>query len=169
MNNKELKWTWFVILANQMSLLVMSLIDVNSMAPVRCCCKVECAEFSTIVGDSFHAPRSSDECYGTPLINIDSGDGLVPSEFPDTTRRFAGHGVKSWWRHQIEKIIRVTALCVGNSPVTGESPHKRQWRGALMFSLICAWTNGCANNRDNGDLRRHCIHYDVTIIKWNLC
>ena len=23
------------------------------------------------------------------------------------------------------------------------SPHKGQWRGALMFSLICVWINGC--------------------------
>ena len=35
------------------------------------------------------------------------------------------------------------------------SPHKGQWRGTLMFSLICAWTNGWINNRDVGDLRRH--------------
>ena len=37
---------------------------------------------------------------------------------------------------------------IHRSPVN--SPHKGQWRGALMFSLICAWTN-----RDVGDLRRH--------------
>ena len=42
------------------------------------------------------------------------------------------------------------------------SPHKGQWRGALMFSLICAWTNGWANNRNAGYLRRH---YDVPVIK----
>ena len=29
------------------------------------------------------------------------------------------------------------ALCAGNSPVPVNSPHKGQWRGALMFSLIC--------------------------------
>ena len=29
------------------------------------------------------------------------------------------------------------AICAGNSQVTGEFPHKGQWRGALMFSLIC--------------------------------
>ena len=29
-----------------------------------------------------------------------------------------------------------------------DSPHKGQWHGALRFSLICAWTNGWANNRD---------------------
>ena len=42
------------------------------------------------------------------------------------------------------------------------SPHKGQWRGALMFSLICAWTDGLVNNRDAGYLRSHCVHYDVT-------
>ena len=34
------------------------------------------------------------------------------------------------------------------------SPHKGQWHGALMFSLICDWTSGRANHRDAGDLRR---------------
>ena len=48
------------------------------------------------------------------------------------------------------------------SPV--DSPHKGQWRGALMFSLICAWTNGWANTRDTGNLRRHCAHYDVIVM-----
>ena len=40
----------------------------------------------------------------------------------------------------------------------GDSPKKGQWHGALMFYLICAWTNGWANNRDAGDLRRHRVH-----------
>ena len=43
--------------------------------------------------------------------------------------------------------------------------HKGQWRGALVFSLICAWTNNWANNRDVGDLRRYRAHYDVTVMK----
>ena len=47
---------------------------------------------------------------------------------------------------------------------TVDSPHKGQWRGALMFSLISAWTNGWANIRDAGDLRRHCAHYEVTVM-----
>ena len=45
------------------------------------------------------------------------------------------------------------------------SPHKGQWRGALMFSLICAWINSWVNNREAGDLRRHRVHYDV-IVMW---
>ena len=52
---------------------------------------------------------------------------------------------------------------IHRSPVN--SPHKGQWRGALMFSLICTWINGWVNNCEAGDLRRHCIHYDV-IVMW---
>ena len=44
------------------------------------------------------------------------------------------------------------------------SPHKYQWRGALMFSLICVWINGWVNNREAGDLRRYRAHYDVLVM-----
>ena len=44
------------------------------------------------------------------------------------------------------------------SPVN--SPHKGQWRGALKFSLMCAWINGRLNTRGAGDLSRHRAHYD---------
>ena len=44
------------------------------------------------------------------------------------------------------------------------------WQRPLTrsFSLICAWINGWAINRDAGDLRRHCSHYDVTVmtVQW---
>ena len=33
-----------------------------------------------------------------------------------------------------------------------------------FFSLICHWTNGWINHRDAGDLKRHCAHYDVTVM-----
>ena len=61
-------------------------------------------------------------------------------------------------------MFRVTGFCAGNSPVTGEFPSDRQWCGALMFSLIYAWTKGWVNNQDAGDLRRHRAHYDVTVM-----
>ena len=44
------------------------------------------------------------------------------------------------------------------------SPHKWQWHGALMFSLMCVWINGSVNNREAGDLRRYRAHYDVTVM-----
>ena len=49
---------------------------------------------------------------------------------------------------------------IHRSPVN--SPHKGQWRGASMFSLICTRINGWLNNDEAGDLRRHRAHYDVT-------
>ena len=33
-----------------------------------------------------------------------------------------------------------------------------------MFSLICVWINGWVNNREAGDVRRYCAHYDVTLV-----
>ena len=53
---------------------------------------------------------------------------------------------------------------IHRSPVN--SPHKGQWRGALIFSLICVWINGWVNNREVGDMRRYRAHYDVTVMTW---
>ena len=49
------------------------------------------------------------------------------------------------------------------------SPHKGQWRGSLMLSLICARINGWVNNHEAGDLRCHRAHYGVTVmyVSWN--
>ena len=51
---------------------------------------------------------------------------------------------------------------IHRSPVN--SPHKCQRRGALMFSLICAWIDGWVNTGEAGDLRPYCAHYDVTVM-----
>ena len=52
---------------------------------------------------------------------------------------------------------------IHRSPV--DSSHKGQWRRVLIFSLISAWTNGWANNRDARDSRCQRAHYDVTVMK----
>ena len=70
----------------------------------------------------------------------------------------------SWWCHQIGNISSQRALCEGNPPVTGGFPSKLQWRGALMFSLNCAWINGWANIRDASDFRHHRTHYYVIVM-----
>ena len=51
---------------------------------------------------------------------------------------------------------------IHRSPVN--SPHKGQWRRALMFSFICAWINCWPNNREAGDSRHHRAHYDVIVM-----
>ena len=61
-------------------------------------------------------------------------------------------------------ILRITGHVWDNSPVTGDFPHKGQWRRSLMFSLDCAWITGWENNHEAGDLRHHRAHYDVTVM-----
>ena len=51
---------------------------------------------------------------------------------------------------------------IHRSPVN--SPHKAQWRGPLMFTLICVWINDWVNNREPGHLRRYRAHYDVNLM-----
>ena len=72
---------------------------------------------------------------------------------------------RHWWRHHMETFPRYWLFMRGirRSPVN--SPHKGQWCGALMLSLICVRMNGWVNNREAGDLRRHRAHYDVTVME----
>ena len=62
-------------------------------------------------------------------------------------------------------IFRATGhVCRDFTGLRWNSPHKGQWRGALIYSLICVWINGCVNNRGAGDFRRYCAHYDISIM-----
>ena len=58
-------------------------------------------------------------------------------------------------------VLSLSMDRIHRAPVN--SPHKGQWRGALMSSLICVWINGWVNNREAGDLRRYRAHLDVTV------
>ena len=64
----------------------------------------------------------------------------------------------------MEKNFALLAICAGISRSPVISPHKGQWRGALMFSFICAWINVWLNNGAAGDLRHYSVHYDVTVM-----
>ena len=97
-------------------------------------------------------------------ISTVPSDGLAP-----LGRRTSAGTAR--WRHQMETFSALLAICAGNSPAPGEfptgpvnSPHKGQWHGALVFSLICIWINGWVNNREAGDLRRHRAHYDFIVM-----
>ena len=72
--------------------------------------------------------------------------------------------VRTWWRHPMETFSTLLDLYEGNPPVTDGFPSLRPVTQSFVFSLICAWTNGWANNRDAGDLRCHRAHYDFTVI-----
>ena len=54
-------------------------------------------------------------------------------------------------------IFRVTGHLYG-----GFTGYKGQWRGPLMFTLICVWIYDWVNNREAGGLRRYRAQYDVT-------
>ena len=64
------------------------------------------------------------------------------------------------WKH----FPRYWPFVRGIHRSTVNSPHKGQWRGALMFSLMCARINIWVNNREAGDLRRYRHHYDVIVM-----
>ena len=70
------------------------------------------------------------------------------------------YGAVTKWKH----FPRYWPFVKGIHRWPVDSPHKGQWRGALVFSLICACTNGWVNNRDASYLRRHRAHYDVTVM-----
>ena len=67
------------------------------------------------------------------------------------------------WKH----FFALLTPWAGHSPGTSEFPTQRWlgalWLGDLLFSFICAWTNGWINNRDAEDFSRHRAHLDVTV------
>ena len=80
---------------------------------------------------------------------------------------------KTWWWH--DDIIkwkhfpryRPFVRVIHRSSVN--SPHKGQWRGALMFSVISARINGWVNNGEAGeagDLICHRAYYDVPVMEY---
>ena len=70
---------------------------------------------------------------------------------------------QSWWSHQMETFSALLVLCEGNPPVTVGFPSQGQCRGTLIFSLICAWTNG--REMPYRPLWRHCKD-QVTSLYW---
>ena len=77
-------------------------------------------------------------------------------------RWYGCHSESSWWRHQMETFSALLAICAGNSPVPVNSPHKGQWRGALMFFYLCVnkrlskQSRGCWFETPASSLWRHC-------------
>ena len=71
-----------------------------------------------------------------------SDTSMTLARISHTSSRYATYfqlrNFTAWWRHQTETFPRFWPFVrwIHRSPVN--SPHKGQWRGALMFSLICA-------------------------------
>ena len=91
-----------------------------------------------------------------PYHHVKLSDLLFETAYQDRPFRLSHDDVIKW-KHFPRHWPFVRGI--HRSPVN--SPNKGQWRGALMFSLICARINSWVNNREAGDLRRHRVHYDV--------
>ena len=78
----------------------------------------------------------------------------------------------AWWRHQMEKLAALLALCAGNSPVPGEFPAQRPvTRSFDVFSDLRL--NKRLSKHEAGDLRCLGAHYDIIVIgdpaNWCMC
>ena len=81
--------------------------------------------------------------------------------YPFPVLRIINHDDVIKWKHFLRNWPFVRGI--HRSPVN--SLQKGQWRGVLVFSLICAWINSWTNNRgDGGALRRLCAHFDVNVM-----
>ena len=70
------------------------------------------------------------------------------------------------WHGNIFRVTGPFVQGIHRSPVN--SPHKGQWRGASVFSLIYAWINSWVNNREAGYLRGHRAHDDVIVMNFDI-
>ena len=70
----------------------------------------------------------------------------------------------SWWSHQMETFSALLAICAGNLPVTGEFPAQTPVTRSFDAFFYLRLNKGWVNNREAGDLRRHCAHYDVIVM-----
>ena len=96
-----------------------------------------------------------------PQASIATDTSLVPNRRHDNY-------VYQWWPRCMTPYGAMRPLDIDAEHYNNASKnilcHKGHWRGALMFSLICAWINGWENSRMVGDLRRHRAHYDVIVM-----
>ena len=68
---------------------------------------------------------------------------------------------RTWWRHQMETFSALLALCMGNSPVTGEFPEQRLVTRSFDFFILskqswCWWFETPSRS-----LWRHCNEYTL--------
>ena len=91
-----------------------------------------------------------------PGLRLTTWNGSKPPPVPVLSMMTSSNGtIPRYWPFVWE---------IHRSPVN--SPHKVQWRGALIFSLICARVDGWVNNREAGDMRRHVSARIQTIVSW---
>ena len=65
-------------------------------------------------------------------------------------------------------IFRVTGHLCGEFTGHGWIPRSKAGKRNFDVFFDLRWINGRANDREAGDLRRHCAHYVVTVMQHHL-
>ena len=73
---------------------------------------------SLALGQSYDCPSASE-------VTLKNMDKLVTYESPGSNDIIRSKQANPWWRHQMETLSALLALCVGNSPATGELPSQK--------------------------------------------
>ena len=98
------------------------------------------------------------------VANIVTPDALVTQ----TAERSASSTgpVFLWWRHQMETLSALLALCAGNSPVTGEFPSQRPVTRNFDVSFDLRLNKRLDKQSWGWWFETPSGHYDVTAMWW---
>ena len=66
----------------------------------------------------------------------------------------------------METFSALLAICAGNSPVSGEFPTQRPVTRNFDVYFDLHPNKWLSKQSEAGNLRRHCTHYDVTVMYW---
>ena len=72
--------------------------------------------------------------------------------------------VMTWWRHQMETLSVLLALCAGNSQATGEFPSQRPVTRSFDVFFDLRLNKRLRKQSWGWCLRRHYAHYDVIVL-----
>ena len=87
----------------------------------------------------------------TPIADTESGMTWGP------------YNLMAWWRHQMEASSALLPFVRGINWSPVDSPHKGQWCGALMSSLICAGQT-VEQTLETPVIWDYGAHHDVTVM-----
>ena len=113
-------------------------------------------------------------CSGTHASMTIWCNDMEPFEPQNTSAHGNDKNKPSWWRHQVEALPALLAICAGNSPITGEFPAQRPV--TRSFDVFCDLRLNKRLNKQSrgrwfetpsGSLWRHCNDHDIIrITRW---
>ena len=73
---------------------------------------------------------------------------------------------KIWWRHQMETVSPLLAICAGNSSVTDEFPAQRPVTRSFDVFFDLRLNKRLSKQSWGWWFETHRAHYDVTVMIW---